>query len=126
MKKDRFNGPMGQRIKQHLELRHSLGFIYKTAKYTLDSFDRQLAKYFPDCKTISREMITSYLGSIRNLKSTTQALQLGSLRQFCRFMFQFNLNTYIPEKGLIGPATVQVKPYIFTEEEIIKLIIERQ
>ena len=122
MNKQRFNGPIGQYIKKHLELRKSLGFIYKSATYNLDAFDCHLAKNFPKCKTISREMVISYLNCINNLKPKTKEQQVGSLRQFCRFMFQFDPNTYIPEKGLTGPATVQIKPHIFTENEIINLI----
>lgn len=122
MKKQRFNGPIGQRIKQHLELRKSLGFIYKSVEYSLDAFDCHLAKHFPKCKTISREMILSYLDSRSYLQSTSRHQELVNLRQFCRFMFQFDPNTYIPEKGLIGPAKVQAKPHIFTEDEIIMLI----
>jgi integrase/recombinase XerD len=122
MKKQRFNGPMGKWIKQHIELRRSLGYIYKSAKYDLDAFDQHLAKHFPNCKMISRELITSYIECIRHLMPLSRAQCIKNLRQFCRFMFQFNQNTYIPEKGLIGPALVQVKPHIFTEAEIVKLI----
>lgn len=41
-------------------------------------------------------------------------------------MFQFYPETYIPEKGLVGSAEVQIKPYIFTEEDIIRLIEQAQ
>ncbi len=124
-KKQRFNGPIGKQANEHLELRESLGFRYRSVKYDLDAFDCHLAKHFPKCKTISREMVVSYLDLIRHLKPNTRAYQLNSIRQFCRFMFHFNPKTYIPEKNLIGTsAKTQVKPHIFTEEEIIKLIKE--
>ena len=72
MNKQRFNGPIGQYIKKHLELRKSLGFIYKSATYNLDAFDCHLAKNFPKCKTISREMVISYLNCINNIKPKTK------------------------------------------------------
>jgi integrase len=37
-------------------------------------------------------------------------------------MLQFNADTYIPETGLVDTGEVQIKPHIFTEEEIIKLM----
>src|SRR3990167_6263708 len=120
--KKRFQGPMGKFIKQHLELRKSLGFIYRTAEYTLDAFDQHLATYFPRCKTITREMIVSYLDSTQHFQSKTRCDHVTKLRQFCRFMFHLNTKTYIPEKGLVGPGVTQVKPHIFTEKEIYKLI----
>lgn len=122
MKKQRFNGPIGKWIKQHLEFRRSLGFAYRTVEYSLDAFDQYLASNFPDCQTITREMIICYLASTRHHQSSTRRDHVSKLRQFCRFMFQFDINTYIPEKGLIRTGTVQVKPHIFSEEEILKLI----
>lgn len=120
--KKRFQGPMGKFIKRHLELRRSLGLIYRTAEYTLDAFDQHLEKYFPRCKIITREMILSYLNSTRHFESTTRCDHVSKLRQFCRFMFHINEKTYIPEKGLVGPGVVQVKPHIFTKKQIYKLI----
>lgn len=67
-------------------------------------------------------MVTDYLDSTRHLLPLSRAGQVTILRQFCRFMFQFYSETYIPEKGLIGVGSVQVKPHIFTEEEITKIM----
>jgi site-specific recombinase XerD len=120
--KRRFTGPMGGWIKRHLELRRSLGFVYKGAVYCLDAFDRYLAVHFPQCRTISREMVISYLDSTKNQKPRSRSQHLSSLRQFCRFLFQINSRTYIPEAGLLPWGDVQVKPHIFTEEEVMRLI----
>lgn len=113
---------LGPKIKQYLELRRSLGFIYRTVEYTLNAFDKHLAQHFPRNKTITREIFIHYLNSIQHLQSKTKHDHVSKLRQFFRFMFQFDSNIYIPEKNLIGTARVQVKPHIFTEDEIIKLI----
>jgi integrase/recombinase XerD len=124
MKKKRFNGPIGKWIKQHLALRKSLGFIYKSAEYDLDAFDQHLKNYFPNCKTISRQMVIRYLETTKKHMPLTRAHHITNLRQFCRFMFQRDPNTYIPEKKLLGPAKVQVKPYIFTKNDIVALIYQ--
>ncbi len=115
MKKQRFTGPMGSWMNKHLALRRSLGFIYKAAEYNLDEFDQYLNKNFPQCKTISREMVVGFLDSKPLNKPKTRSQHISSLRQFCRFMFQLDTATYIPEKGLQKHATSQIKPHIFTE-----------
>ena len=124
MKKQRFTGPMGPWMKKHLALRKSLGFIYKAAEYNLDEFDQYLNENFPQCKTISREMVIGFLDSKPQISPLTRAQHITSLRQFCRFMFQLNTNTYIPEKGLLKRAKPEVEPYIFTGEEIRYLIYQ--
>lgn len=122
MRKQRLYGPMGKWIKQHLDLRHSLGFIYKKDMYYLDQFDQYLAKHYSDCTTITRDMIVGYLETTISLAPSSRHDHVTCLRQFCRFMFQFDIDTYIPEKGLIEPKHVQIKVHIFTEEEILKII----
>lgn len=122
MKTKRYLNPIEKRIKQYLELRQSLGFVDKSCKHTLGTFDCHLTKCYPNVKTISREMVVSFLNCTHPSKARAREHQVTDLRQFCRFMFQFDSETYIPEKGLVKPAKIQVKPHIFTEEEIVKLI----
>jgi len=122
MKKQRFTGPLGEKIRQHLALRRSLGYIYQAVEYTLDAFDQYLDKNYPDCTTITRDMIVGYIKTTQDKLPLTRAGHITHLRQFCRFMFQFDIETYIPEKGLIPPAKVQVEPYIFTQNDINKVM----
>jgi len=122
MKKQRFTGPMGSWMIQHLTLRRSLGYLYVSSEYTLDAFDQFLAIHFPNCKVITRQMVVGYLDTTRHKLPLTRADHVSVIRQFCRFMLQFDLENYIPEKGLVGPARVQVNPYIFTQEEVLKVM----
>lgn len=122
MKKQRFTGPMGSWMIQHLTLRRSLGYLYVSSEYTLDAFDQFLAINFPNCKVITRQMVVGYLDTTRHKLPLTRADHVSVIRQFCRFMLQFDLANYIPEKGLVGPARVQVKPYIFTQEEVCRVM----
>ena len=124
MKKQRFTGPMGEKMKQHIELRRAMGYIYKAPEFTLDAFDQYLKLNHPHCQTISRNMITGYLEITKKNLPLSRAAHLTHLRQFCRFLFQFDVNTYIPEKGLLPPGKVQVRPHIFTEDEVISVMVQ--
>src|SRR6478672_6716694 len=95
-----FCGPLAVTIERHLQLRRSLGLSYEFASYTLAAFDRFLAEYFPDTRTVTRSIVVAYLETICDLAPSTQAAQMSDLRQFCRFLFQLEPNTYIPESRL--------------------------
>ena len=71
-------------------------------------------------------MVISYLDSTHHKKPATRSNHVSILRQFCPFMFQLYPETYISEKCLVGTAEVQIKPYIFTEDDIIRLIEQVQ
>jgi integrase/recombinase XerD len=115
-------GPFGSFITQYLQLRRSLGYILRGAEYALNKFDLYLSQYFPDAKTITKPMIIGYLQAVKHLHESTLYLRFMALRQFCRFLFQLNPNTYVPEKRLIRRAPIIRRPHIYTTEEVMKLI----
>lgn len=66
-------------------------------------------------------MIVGYLQAIKHLNASSLYVRFMSLRQFCRFLFQLNPDTYVPEK-LIRRGTTIRRPHIYTTEEALKLI----
>lgn len=117
-----FNGPLGGHIAKHLKLRRSLGFLLHRDEIALREFERYLDKHFPDAKTVTRTMVMGHLQSLRNLHAVTLHRHLTSLRQFCRFLFQLNPDTYIPERGLLPPATPNRTAHIYSLQEAKDLI----
>jgi integrase/recombinase XerD len=115
-------GPFSDYIAQHLELRRSLGFILKGAEYALNEFNRYLAGAFPDAKTVTRAMVTGYLQSLPGREKMTLRDRLTHLRQFSRFLFQLDPETYIPERSLVPHASITRLAHTYTAEEAIKLI----
>jgi len=116
------NGPFKVFINQYLQLRRSLGRILQGAEYTLNKFDLYLSQYFPDAKTITKPMIVGYLQALKQLQASSLYICFMHLRQFCRFLFQINQDTYVPEKRLIRKGTTIRRPHIYTIEEALKLI----
>jgi integrase/recombinase XerD len=120
--KARFTGPLGNLMKRHLQLRRSLGYELRTAESALDQFDVYAAESFPNSQTVTRAMITGYLRKISDLHPVTRHSQLSVLRQFCRFLFQLDAKTYIPEAHLLPFATSDFHPHIYTLEEVMQLM----
>jgi integrase/recombinase XerD len=120
--KVRFTGPLGNLMKQHLQLRRSLGYKLRTAASALDQFDAFAAESFPNSETVTRAMIAGYLQKISDLHPVTRRSQLSVLRQFCRFLFQLDAKTYIPEAHLLPFARSDFHPHIYTLEEVMQLM----
>ena len=116
------NGPFSIFIDQYLQLRRSLGFILRGAEYTLNKFDLYLFQYFPNEKTVTKPMVVGYLQAGKHLNASTLYLRFMALRQFCRFLFQLNPDTYVPEKRLIRRGQTIRRPHIYSTEEAMKLI----
>jgi integrase len=113
---------MGQTMKQYLALQRSLGLLLEAAEYTLDDFDQYLAVHFPKVKRVTRKMVMGYLATTRHLHSTSRRDALSILRQFCRFLFHLNPRTYIPQRNLLPPGKVKVRPHIYSEIELQNIL----
>jgi integrase len=120
--KTRLTGPLGDLMKRHLHLRRSLDYKLRTDELTLDQFDRYVAENFPHARVVIRPMVTGYLKTLENLHLVTRHHQLSTLRQFCRFLFQLNPETYIPESNLLPAAKSQFQPHLYTHTEIRELM----
>ncbi|MEW6586927.1 MAG: tyrosine-type recombinase/integrase [Nitrospirota bacterium] len=116
------NGQLGVLINRYLQVRRSLGYIHQNAQYTLNEFDRYLSQHFPNAKMITRPMIIGFLSSDDHLQASSVYIRFICLRQFCRFLFQLNPDTYVPETRLIPPGPTVRRPHIYTTAEAMKLI----
>jgi integrase/recombinase XerD len=118
----RFRGPLGKSMARHLTLRRSLGFLMKGAEYALDEFDRYCAVHHRGIKTMDRPMIVGYLRTLTHLHPATQRDRLTHLRQFARYLFQFDADVYLPERALSPAVTTTRQPYIYSAAQIRQLI----
>jgi site-specific recombinase XerD len=67
-------------------------------------------------------MVTGYLQALPHLNATTLHDRITHLRQLCRFLFQLDQETYIPERDLVPAAHTIRQPHIYTEEQAKMLI----
>ncbi len=121
-KKKSTTGPFAGFIDQYLHLRRSLGLKLSGAEVTLRNFDYRISQRIPRAKTVNKPMIVDFLRSSNHLQSSTLYLQFMHLRQFCRFLFKLNPDTYVPETGMIRRGRTVRKPHIYTSDEITEII----
>ena len=111
-------GPMGQLIKRYLMMKRSFGLSSKNASYLLNDFNRYLGICFQKTDCITREMVVGYLNATNHISSATRQQYLTHLRQFCRFLFQLNPRSYIPEKNLLPPERRKYRFHIYSFKEL--------
>jgi integrase/recombinase XerD len=117
-----FSSPLATAIKGYLQLRLSLGFNIETTVAALTVFDRYLVERFPEATTVTAQIVVDYLETTNPLQSCTRHNRLSQLRQFCRFLFQLNPETYIPAAQLLPAKRVTRTPHLYTLEQVTGLI----
>lgn len=67
-------------------------------------------------------MVAGYLKTLEDRHLVTMPYQLTTLRQFCRFLFQLNPDTYILESNLLPMVRSQFRPHLYTLNEVADLM----
>ncbi len=117
-----FRGPFHLKISEYIDFRKSLGFSMLNAGYVFNEFDDYLAKHYVKATIITRSMVVEYLGTTKHLHSTSRNYRVTLLRGFCRYLYQQDSRHYVPEKRLLPSGHRKLIPYIFSDDDINRII----
>ncbi len=116
-------GSMVAKVDKYIEQRRALGW-----QLTVEA--RELARFAAYADKIGHQgplTIELALGWARladNRSRLYQARRLETVGTFARHLANYEPGTAIPSRGLLGPAHQRVRPYIYSDYEIIRLMQE--
>jgi site-specific recombinase XerD len=90
--------------------------------FVLRQFDRVVPTETQSSEAVSRDVIEEYLRSLTHLQPITRRLRLSMIRQFLIYLRRFKPTTFIPDRSMQPARSTPRVPYIFTKDEICKLI----
>ena len=67
-------------------------------------------------------MVIGYLMTKSQLSSNSRISLVSTLRQFLRYMFQYDEKTYIPERSLVPVKSNGFIPHIYSKKEVLAII----
>lgn len=117
-----FYSPLAPLIKQFIQEKRACGYQYNEAPRILNHFDQFL------CNTTLREMalpedlVLLWLEKFPKEQASTHQRRIGLVRQLARMMVRLGYPAYIVPVQFGTPRDYTFLPYIFTREEIGKLI----
>ncbi|MBF0359998.1 MAG: tyrosine-type recombinase/integrase [Oligoflexia bacterium] len=108
-------------ITNYLSYRKSLGHkIINDFNYLRDFYNFINANKLP--KIIDHNSVTSYFKSKEYLKPMSKKTLLTVLDQYCKYLYNIGVSTYIPSKNLIPKYSYIIRAYIYKRSDIIKLL----
>ena len=117
----RFKSSLASRLQTFFQTRTALGRNGITDRKLLIYLDRFLTRALKQGETITREIVEQWTRSMQHLSVGTRINRISILRQFCRYLNQFDSRTYLIDRMGI-PRRMRLAPYIFTSSEIGKII----
>ena len=112
--------PLGTAVEEYLALRRGLGFSLRGPGARLRQFvaflDRAGAPY------ITRELALRWAQQPANVQPATWASRLSAVRRFAQFWSAADPRTEVPPLGLLPHRYRRTAPYLYTEDEIRRLL----
>ena len=116
--------PMQTHAENYLSERRRLGYGLRTTGYSVLSFARYidtLNSQEPLTVEIMADWARQDQGNTGN--PSTWARRLKNLRSFCRYLKQFEPRTEVPDDSIFGRIGQRLAPHIYSEQEIIDLLV---
>jgi integrase len=113
-------GPLKQSIQDYLVLRRSLGFKLRDAGIWLSKFADFLEGR--GAIHVTTQLALEWAQQDQTVLPSTCAQRLGYVRGFARHHVASDLQTEIPPAGLLPFSPRRARPYLYSEEEIERLL----
>ena len=118
MRSPTFVSALADRSSQYVEFRRLGGVDSHSQTQLLGYFDRFLHKEGFQGSWPNRDVIERYVSTTKGLHPGTRENRFSVVRQFCRFLRQFEPHCYVPEQMLpLERRPIRV-PHIYAEGEI--------
>jgi site-specific recombinase XerD len=122
MKNPAFLSVLADRFSGYVTFRHLGGVDARSQSQLLGPFDRFLYEEGFQGPWPTRDVVDRYVATTQHLHPGSRGNRLSVVRQFCRYLRQFEPQCYVPERILAAERRPSRIPHIYTEDEIKALL----
>lgn len=113
---------LGPAIADFLSLKRSLGRRFVVEGHVLAHLDRFLAARGTADAHLTARTFSSWCLTLAHLSSTTRRNRMRIVRNLCLYIRRTDPECFIPDVSTFPPVRPAQRPYIFSEEEIVRLL----
>ena len=120
-----YTGPFAKHIKNHVDLKQSIGYKYITEAKHLKRFDTFTKKHYSSATTLTRAIVLDWCSKKSYESQATQCGRASIIRQFSNYLDNIGIEAYIIPKGFY-PVESQYVPHIYTDKELKQFFAETE
>lgn len=109
-------------ISEYISLKQALGRRFFNESYVLAGFDRYVAKHAPDSHVLTVDLFATWSLTLAHLSPTTRRRRMRIVRNLCLYIRRTNPDCFVPDLATFPASRPARPPYIFSEEEIGRLL----
>jgi integrase len=118
-----YEGPFHEHIKNHIELKRSIGYKYNNEANHFKRFDRFTKEKYPLSYFLTKEIVLDWCSKKNYEAQANQCSRTSIIRQFGKYLDSIGVQAFIIPKGYY-PTEEQYIPYIYTVEELTRFFSE--
>jgi integrase len=108
---------------EFLRFKRAMGIVYRRAEFDLDGFVHFVAQHWGDHGEVALEdAISRWCARIHGRKAVTLGNEFGVIRQMCLYRRRRDPSSYVPEHALAPVKESVFLPYIFSHDEVRRLL----
>jgi len=116
----RLSSSLSSVIQRYFRLKQSLGYRFAGGRAVLLSLDRFLAE--THSKDLTPEVFLSWCKTLTTLTPKVRRNRMSTVRHFCLYRRRVHPQCWVPDPALFPNPHQPVRPYIFSEPEIARLM----
>ena len=113
---------LGPVIARFLSLKQALGRGYDSERRVLAHLDGFLANTAPDAADLTPATFDAWCQTLTHLRSGVRRFRMRVVRNLCLYRRRNEPTCFVPDPALFPPLHQPVRPYLFTETEVARLI----
>ncbi|OWJ89182.1 integrase [Pseudomonas sp. A46] len=114
---------LAQDAQEFLHLKRAMGMTYRRGEFTLKSFVRFVGLLGAGDDAVALdEAVIGWITRVEGRKAVTVGYEFGVVRQLCLFRRRRDPSSYVPEHALAPVKESVFVPYIFTHDEVRRLL----
>lgn len=113
---------MARDVAGFLNFRRAMGVQYRRGEFVLNGFVRFIAEQWGEQTVALDEAVGRWSSRIAGRKPVTVSQEFGVVRQLCLYRRRIDPGGYVPEHALAPVKESPFLPYIFSHEEVLRLL----
>lgn len=118
----KYSSSIGRVIADYVSLKQALGRRFHVQEYTLRSLDSFLCTYGDGSHDLDATSFDAWRMSMEHCRSTVRRHRMLLVRSLCLYRQRSEPSCFVPSSDCFPACSQAVRPHIFTDAEIVRLI----
>jgi hypothetical protein len=117
-----FSSPLAPAFKRYVDLKRAMGQRFDPQTRTLESLDGFLQNHATKYPVLNAAAFQAWCQTQEHVASGVRRVRMQQVYNFCLYRRRTEPHCFVPDPALFPKPHQRLQPYIFSEQEVAKLL----